>query len=91
MARKKTSRIYDPLVAEAYINNEINVNKEMTKVSIFMAIILSGIFVGYLFKLFPLNNYTLIYILMPINIAICLSPIIDVEALEPSSAGWQWN
>ena len=76
MARKKTSRIYDPLVAEAYINNEINVNKEMTKVSIFMAIILSGIFVGYLFKLFPLNNYTLIYILMPINIAICLSPII---------------
>ena len=56
-------------------NNEIDANKRMTSVSIFMAFVLFIIFLLYVTRVFPLNDYTLVYIFTPINICILLSPI----------------
>lgn len=55
--------------------NEIDANRQMTSVSVFMAILMSLIFLMFLFKAFPNNNYTSIYITMPVDIIILLTPL----------------
>ena len=60
---------------EALKENEISANKQMIITCAVSSIALVVIFLCYVFKLFLLSNYTLIYIIMSINILAMLSPI----------------
>ena len=71
--RKRKS---DPTVKEAYFQNEVAANKEMTKVAVFMALVMAALFVPYLLKVFPLRNYVGVYIIFPIDILLLLSPLV---------------
>ena len=48
----------------------------MVNLSIFSALVLLGVWICYIFKLFPLNDYTLIHIFMPLDILLMLSPLV---------------
>ena len=65
----------DHSVDETYFQNEVNANKEMTKVCVFMAIVLSIIYAFYVSRLFPIRNPILIYIVMPIDIILLLTTL----------------
>lgn len=71
--RKRKS---DPTVKEAYFQNEVAANKEMTKVAVFMALVMAALFVPYLLKVFPLRNYVGVYIIFPVDILLLLSPLV---------------
>lgn len=77
----------DELAKRTVLDNEIDANKQMVKACLATSLLIIGIFICYCFKVFPLNNYTLIYIFMPINILIMLSPIIwqRTKFIEKSS------
>lgn len=74
MPKKKLFKS-DPSVRQSYLENEVLANREMTKLTTFMAAALTIMLIGYIFKLFPLSDYTLIYIFFPIDILILLTPL----------------
>ena len=61
---------------KAFLENEIDANKQLVKSMVFAAILLFLMWIGYLTHLFKLNSYTSVNIFFPINIIICLSSII---------------
>ena len=61
---------------KAFLENEIDANKQLVKSMVFAAILLFLMWIGYLTHLFKLNSYILVNIFFPINIIICLSSLI---------------
>lgn len=75
---------------ETLRNNEIDANKRMVKVNVFTAIVMLIVFMFYVTKLFPVYNYTLIYIFFPINIALLLSSLIWVRGKRIYLSGYKY-
>lgn len=61
---------------ETLYKNELNANRQMVTVCAFAAAVLGLVWLGYIFQLFPLTDYTLVHIFMPIDILILLSPLL---------------
>ena len=60
---------------ETLRKNELDANKSMAKVCLFAAFSLVIVWALYIAKVFLLDNYTLIHIFMPIDIALLVAPI----------------
>ena len=64
-------------IEENYLRkNEFNANRRMIQICVFAAILLFVLFFGYIFKLFPLHDYTIVYITFPILIVMLLSSLL---------------
>ena len=87
---RRRAKKNDHSVREAYHQNEVIANRDMTKVMVFMAGLLLVVFFCYLFKLFPFFRYTVIYILFPVNIVLLLTPLFWVRTKFIERPGYKY-
>ena len=75
---------------EALRKNEINSNKNMVRANVFTAILMTIVFMLYVFKVFPVYSLTLIYIFFPIDIFVLLSSLLWARGKRIYKAGYKY-
>ena len=66
---------YEATLSENLRENEKSANKQMVLACAVTSIIIITVFILYCTRVFPLRDYTLVYIFMPINIVALLVPL----------------